>query len=153
MASETASQTRHIPAHSGSFSTRLVADASAIVDLLAGAPNTPAIAAALAPFLEVDVPEHFHVEALSALRGMMMRGDLAADRAERALQLLPELRVVRHPVEPLARVVWSMRDTLIAYDAAYLAVAQHIDAQLLTTDRGLTAAAQRDGRLLEVPAS
>jgi predicted nucleic acid-binding protein len=131
----------------------MVADASAIVDLLAGAPHAPAIAAALAPFPEIDVPEHFHVEALSALRGMLLRGDLAADRAERALQLLPELRVVRHPVEPLARAVWSMRDALTAYDAAYLAVAQNIDAQLLTTDRGLAAAAKQDGRMIAIAAS
>jgi hypothetical protein len=60
--------------------TRLVADASAIVDLLAGAPTAGAIAEALAAFPEIDVPEHFHVEALSALRGMLLRGDLAADR-------------------------------------------------------------------------
>jgi predicted nucleic acid-binding protein len=133
--------------------TRLVADASAVVDLLAGAPNAGAIAEALMPFPEIDVPEHFHVEALSALRGMLLRGDLAADRAERALQLLAELRVIRYPVEPLTRSIWSMRDTLTAYDAAYLAVAQNIDAQLLTTDRGLTAAARRAGRLIEVPAS
>ncbi len=130
--------------------TRLVADASAIVDLLAGAAHAPAIAAALAPFPEIDVPEHFHVEALSALRGMLLRGDLAADRAERALQLLAELRVVRHPVEPLTRSIWSMRDTLTPYDAAYLAVAQNIDGRLLTTDRGLAAAAKRDRRMIAI---
>lgn len=130
--------------------TRLVADASAIVDLLAGAPNAGAISAALAPFPEIDVPEHFHVEAISALRGMLLRGDIAADHAERALQLLPELRVVRHPVEPLTRSIWSMRDTLTAHGAAYLAVAQNIDAQLLTTDRGLAAVARRDQRLIEI---
>jgi predicted nucleic acid-binding protein len=130
--------------------TRLVVDAGAIVDVLAGAPNARPIAAALAPFSEIDVPEHFHVEAISALRGMLLRGDIAADHAERALQLLPELRVVRHPVEPLTRSIWSMRESLTAYDAAYLAVAQNIDAQLLTTDRGLAAAARRDRRLIEI---
>lgn len=130
--------------------TRLVADASAIVDLLAGASNASAIAAALAPIPEIDVPEHFHVEAIAALRGMLLRGDLAADRAERALQLLTELRVVRHPVEPLARAVWSMRDTLTPYAAAYLAVAQNLDAKLLTTDRRLAAAAHRDRRLVDL---
>jgi predicted nucleic acid-binding protein len=130
--------------------TRLVADASAIVDLLAGAPNAGSIAAALAPFPELDVPEHFHVEAISALRGMLLRGDLAADRAERALQLLAELRVVRHAVEPLTRTIWSMRDALTAYDAAYLAVAQNIDARLLTTDRALAAAARSDRRLVAI---
>jgi predicted nucleic acid-binding protein len=133
--------------------TRLVADASAIVDLLAGAPNAAAITAALAPFPEIDVPEHFHVEAISALRGLLLRRDLAADHAERALQLLAELRVVRHPIEPLMRAVWSMRDTLTAYDAVYLAVAQDIDAQLLTTDNALAAAARRDDRLNEIMGS
>jgi predicted nucleic acid-binding protein len=132
--------------------TRLVADASAIADLLAGAPAAGTIAAALAPFPEIDVPEHFHVEAISALRGLLLRRDLAADRAERALQLLTELRVVRHPIEPLTRIVWSLRDGLTAYDAAYLAVAQNIDAQLLTTDRALAAAARRDERLLAITA-
>jgi predicted nucleic acid-binding protein len=130
--------------------TRLVADASAIVDLLAGAPNAAAITAALAPFPEIDVPEHFHVEAISALRGLLLRGDLAADRAERGLQLLAELRLVRHPIEPLTRAIWAMRDSLTAYDAAYLAVAQNIDAQLLTTDQALAAAAQQDQRLVEI---
>jgi predicted nucleic acid-binding protein len=130
--------------------TRLVADASAIVDLLVSAPNAGAISTALAPFPEIDVPEHFHVEAIAALRGMLLCGDIAADHAERALQLLPDLRVVRHPVEPLTRSIWSMRDILTAYDAAYLAVAQNINARLLTTDRGLTAAARRDQRLIEI---
>ena len=132
---------------------RLVADASAIVDLLAGAPNAGAIAAALAPFPEIDVPEHFHVEAISALRGMLRRGDLAADHAERALQLLPELRVIRHPVEPLTRAVWSMRD-----DAHRVRRGlprrrpAHRTPRLLTTDRGLAVAGQQDGRLVEIAA-
>lgn len=72
--------------------------------------------------------------------------------AERAFQLLPELRIVRHPVEPLARSMWSMRDTLTAYDAACLAVAQNINARLLTTDRRLAAAAERDERLVKITA-
>lgn len=133
--------------------TRLVADASAIVDLLAGAPNAGAIATTLAPYPEIDVPEHFHVEAISALRGLLLRGDLAADRAERALQLLGELRVIRHPIEPLTRSIWALRDNLTAYDAAYLAVANHIDAQLLTTDQALAAAAQREQRLVAISAA
>ncbi|MDX6717866.1 MAG: hypothetical protein QOJ63_120, partial [Solirubrobacteraceae bacterium] len=47
--------------------TRLVADASAIVDLLSGAPRAAAIRTELAAVAELDVPEHFHVEAISAL--------------------------------------------------------------------------------------
>ncbi len=130
--------------------TRLVADASAIVDLLAGARRAPAIRAALSSVAELDVPEHFHVEAISALRGLLRRGDLAPEHADRALDLLVELRVVRHSVAPLARDIWQLRDTLSAYDAAYLAVARALDARIVTTDRGLANAARAGGRLLEL---
>ena len=129
---------------------RLVADASAVVDVLAGSPRADAIRVELSAVGELDVPEHFHVEAISALRGLLHRGELSPERADRALDLLLELRVVRHPVAPLAREIWALRESLSAYDAAYLALAQAIDAPLLTTDRGLAAAARNDGRLVEL---
>ena len=128
--------------------TRLVADASAVVDLLAGGRQAPAIRAALSTVAEVDVPEHFHVEAISALRGLLGRGDLSPERADRALDLLADLRVIRHPVMPLARDVWALRATHTAYDAGYLAVARALDARVLTTDAGLASAARSDGRLV-----
>jgi len=130
--------------------TRLVADASAVVDVLAGASTSPEIRRELSAVLELDVPEHFHVEAISALRGLLRRGDISPERADRALDLLVALRVVRHPVAVLAREIWALRDTLTAYDAAYLVLAQAIDARVLTTDRGLAAAARDDGRLAEL---
>jgi predicted nucleic acid-binding protein len=130
--------------------TRLVADASAVVDVLSGAPRAVAIRAELAAVAELDVPEHFHVEAISALRGLLRRGDLSPERADRALDLLGALRVVRHPVAPLAREIWAMRDALTAYDGAYLALARALDARILTTDRGLAAAARADRRLVEL---
>ncbi|MDX6689363.1 MAG: hypothetical protein QOG15_820, partial [Solirubrobacteraceae bacterium] len=116
--------------------TRLVADASAVVDLLSGAPGAAAIRTELSAVAELDVPEHFHVESISALRGLLRRGDLSPERADRALDLLLALRVVRHPVAPLARDVWALRGALTAYDAAYLALARALDARVLTTDRG-----------------
>ena len=130
--------------------TRLVADASAVIDVLAGSPRAGAIRVELAAVGELDVPEHFHVEAIAALRGMLRRGELSPERADRALDLLLELRVVRHPVAPLARDVWALRETLTAYDAAYLALAQAIHAPVLTTDQGLAAAARSAGRLVEL---
>jgi predicted nucleic acid-binding protein len=130
--------------------TRLVADASAVVDLLSGAPRAASIRSELSEVAELDVPEHFHVEAISALRGLRRRGDLSPERADRALDLLLSLRVVRHPVAPLARDVWALREALTAYDAAYLALARALDARILSTDGGLAAAARSDGRLVEL---
>jgi predicted nucleic acid-binding protein len=130
--------------------TRLVAAASAIVDLLSGAHRAPAIRRELSAVAELDVPEHFHVEAISALRGLLRRGALSPERADRALDLLGELRVLRHPTFPLARDIWALRDALTAYDAAYLVLARALDARLLTTDRGLAAAARSERRLVEL---
>lgn len=130
--------------------TRLVADASAVVDLLSGAPHAAAIRDELSDVAELDVPEHFHVEAISALRGLLRRGDLSPERADRALDLLFALRVVRHPVAPLARDVWTLREALPAHDAAYLALARALDTRVLTTDRGLAAAARSDHRLVDL---
>lgn len=130
--------------------SRLVADASAIVDVLAGAPRAAQVRDELSAVAELDVPEHFQVEAISALRGLLRRGDLSPERADRALDLLLSLRVVRHPVASLAREAWALRNVLTAYDAAYLALARALDARLLTTDRGLAAAARSDGRLVEL---
>ena len=38
---------------------------------------------------------------------------------------------------PLAQRVWSLRDVLTPYDAAYVALAEALDAPLLTADRSL----------------
>jgi predicted nucleic acid-binding protein len=130
--------------------TRLVADASAVVDLLSDAEGAPAIRAELSGVAELDVPEHFHVEAISALRGLLRRGDLSPERADRAPDLLLALRVVRHPVAPLVRDVWALREVPTAYDAAYPALARALDARVLTTDRALAAAARAESRLVEL---
>jgi predicted nucleic acid-binding protein len=46
----------------------IVADASAVADLLLARPQADAVRAPLTPHPELHVPEHFHVEVLSVLR-------------------------------------------------------------------------------------
>jgi predicted nucleic acid-binding protein len=126
----------------------IVADASAIVELLLARERAPAIRDALAPHPELHVPEHFHVEVLSVLRRYSIRRELSERRAAEALAALADLRAVRYPVMELADTVWDLRDRLSAYDAAYLALARHLEVELVTLDNGLAAAARADGRLL-----
>jgi predicted nucleic acid-binding protein len=102
--------------------------------------------------LGVHVPEHFHIEALSALRKKSLLGELAELRAAHSLSLLRRLRVVRFPVLELSDAIWELRHQLTAYDAAYLALARRLDAPLLTVDGGLAAAARAEGRIVELPA-
>ena len=41
---------------------------------------------------------------------------------------------MRHRHAPLRRRAWELRDRCSAYDAFYLALAEALDAELLTTD-------------------
>jgi predicted nucleic acid-binding protein len=129
----------------------IVADASAAVELLLARPRAGAIRAALEPHPELHVPEHFHVEVLSALRRFSIRRELSDRRSAVALEALGELRVIRYPVldlADLADAVWDLRPALTAYDAAYLALARRLDVRVVTIDGGLAAAARADGRLV-----
>jgi predicted nucleic acid-binding protein len=54
----------------------IVADSSAIVELLLAQPRANAIRSALSGHSELHVPAHFHVEVLSALRRYSLRGRL-----------------------------------------------------------------------------
>ncbi len=129
----------------------IVADASAVVELLLARPRAGAIRTVLEPHPELHVPEHFHVEVLSALRRYSIRRELSDRRSAVAIGALAELRAIRYPVIDLADAVWDLRPVLTAYDAAYLALARWLDLQVVTLDSGLAAAARGDGRLVLLP--
>lgn len=126
----------------------IVADASAIVEVLLAMPRAGEVRAALARHPELHVPEHFDVEALSGLRRYAIRGELTELRAAEALAALRDLRRLTYPVIRLADEIWGLREALTAYDAAYLALARRLDVGLVTLDGGLAAAAAREGRLV-----
>lgn len=126
----------------------IVADASAIAELLLARPAAAGIRAALSPHPELHVPEHFHVEVLSVLRRYAIRRELSQRRAAEVLAALADLRAIRYPVIELAEAVWELRSRLTAYDAAYLALARRLDVGLVTLDKGLAEAAAKEGRLV-----
>ncbi len=126
----------------------IVADASAIAELLLARPAAAGIRTALSRHPELHVPEHFHVELLSVLRRYAIRGELSQRRAAEALAALADLRAVRYPVIELADAIWDLRSELTAYDAAYLALAQRLNIGLITLDKGLATVAAKEGRLV-----
>jgi predicted nucleic acid-binding protein len=126
----------------------IVADASAMVEVLLAMPRAGEVRAALAEHPELHVPEHFNVEALSALRRYAIRGELSQLRAAEALAALRDLRSLTYPVIELADEIWGLRDALTAHNAAYLALARRLDVGLVTLAGGLAAAAAKEGRLV-----
>lgn len=114
----------------------IVLDASAVLDLLLATPEGRAVDLRLqASGEEVAAPHALDLEVAQVLRGMVARRELASERADRALDDLTRLPVVRYPEEVLLPRVWSLRQRATAYDAAYLALAEALDAVLLTSDR------------------
>ena len=121
---------------------KLVLDASAMVDLLLGAPPAPAIRLRLLG-AQLHTPAHFDAEVLSAL-GRLSRASLVPAVAVPAL--LPRVenaRIERHPVAPLLTGAWGRRGTLRLVDALYVELAERLDAPIISTDDRLVAAAAR----------
>lgn len=119
----------------------IVLDASAVVELLLGTELGHLVAARIAdPTQALHVPHLVDVEVSHALRRYVHSGDLDRASARAALAVLHELDVERHSHEPLLDRVWALRDNLTAYDAAYVALAEALDATLLTCDARLARA-------------
>jgi predicted nucleic acid-binding protein len=74
---------------------------------------------------------------LHALRGLSLRGTISPERARLALDRLRDTRFVRYPHATLTERIWELREDLTAYDAAYIALAEALDAPLITTDARL----------------
>lgn len=116
----------------------IVLDASAAVELLLGTPAGRIVARRLiADGGPVHAPHLLDVEVVSALRHAVARRLVDAQRGAEALDDLAELATVRYPHAPLLARVWTLRSRLSAYDAIYVALAEELDAPLLTRDRRL----------------
>ena len=85
-------------------------------------------------------PDLLRVEVLSVIRRQVSRKQLGLQRAEEAVADLLDLPVTVFPTAPLLRRVWELRGSISAYDACYLALAEALDATLVTADTRLAAA-------------
>lgn len=119
----------------------IVADASAIVHALVGREPSEEVLAALSG--EVAVPHLVDVEVLSALRGLALGHQVTDAEAEQAWRVHLDLAMTRYELEPVAARVWQLRHRYSAYDATYLALAEALDAPLVTCDAALTAGGHR----------
>jgi predicted nucleic acid-binding protein len=88
----------------------------------------------------LHVPHLFEVEVMNVLRRYALNGSLSTERARLALKRLFDMRITRYPHTALLSRIWELKDNITAYDAAYVALAETLDAPLLTTDRRLAQA-------------
>lgn len=109
-------------------------DASAVVDFVLRFPRGSGVGRELRRAEGVGVPQHFDLEAMSALRKLESRGVVDGARARRAVRAVLSLRARRHDLRPLTTRIWQLRTNMTVYDAAYVALAATIGGTLVTTD-------------------
>src|SRR4051794_18609183 len=86
------------------------------------------------------VPELTDLEVASVWRRALRSGRLDERRARLALDDLAAAPIVRAPHGALLPRIWELRQNLTPYDAAYVALAEALEAPLLTADRRLARA-------------
>jgi len=120
--------------------TVLVVDASVLVVALADDGGDGDMARARLRGEDLAAPELLDLEVASVLRGHLITGAIDARRASLALADLAAVPVQRAPHRPLLARSWELRENLTIYDAAYVALAEALRADLLTGDRRLARA-------------
>jgi predicted nucleic acid-binding protein len=115
----------------------IVVDAAAVVDALTGLGDAQSLRERL-EVEELHAPTVLDYEVVSSLRGLTRGRILSVARAEDLLADFEDLPVRRWPfADALRRRVFQLRDSISAYDAAYVALAEALDCPLVTRDARL----------------
>ena len=118
----------------------LVVDASVLVELVADTPEASRLRERLVADADQHAPHLIDAEVLSAIERKHRAGALDATRRSQAiadLQLWPGERWSHRILLPRA---WELRHNVRSYDALYVALAEALDAPLITLDRRLVTA-------------
>jgi predicted nucleic acid-binding protein len=126
----------------------IVVDASA----LAGALLDPEVGAAFRERISknretLHAPHLLDLEVAQVFRRYALQSLMTAERSEEAFRLLRALRITRYAPHILLPRIWALRWNITAYDAAYVALAELLDAPLLTSDARLAASAGHTARI------
>lgn len=126
----------------------IVVDASALLEFLLQTSLGARVEARL--FGEEDelhAPHLLDVEITQGLRRLVRTGEVSAGRAEAAIADLTDLDLHRHAHLDLLDRAWKLRDNISAYDAMYVALAEAIEAPMVTCDSPLAKAAGHRARI------
>ena len=77
----------------------------------------------------------------------MRTGEVSSGRAEEAIADLTDLDLHRHAHLDLLDRAWKLRDNISAYDAMYVALAEAIEAPIITCDNPLATAPGHRARI------
>lgn len=117
----------------------LVLDASALFEVVADTPRAESVRTLM---LDDDpaAPHLIDAEVTAVIRVQHRHGHLDDTAARQAVADLSSWPGRRWPHRPLLARVWDLRDNLRAYDALYVALAESLDAPLVTLDARIAGA-------------
>ncbi|MCC6172719.1 MAG: type II toxin-antitoxin system VapC family toxin [Gammaproteobacteria bacterium] len=116
----------------------IVVDASAVLELLLRTEKAVALDALLLNGLEtMHAPHLLDVEIVQTLRRLVLGAQLTGSRAAQAIDDFTQLVIERHAHTDLLARAWQLRSSITAYDAMYVALAEALDAPLVSCDTRL----------------
>jgi len=119
----------------------IVLDASAVLEwLLQTKVGSTVEARIFSEAVTLHAPHLVDIEVTQVLRRYVKKGLITRSRGDQALEDLVDLSLTRYPHDVLLSRISALRDNLTAYDAAYVALAEALDAPLVTCDTKIAAA-------------
>ncbi len=125
----------------------LVVDSSVIVETFATVDPPTRLISRLAADGDLHAPQLIDTEVLAVLRRMTLHGTIDIRHAEAVRADFANLRLTRYAHQPLGDRVWALRHNLSAYDATFVALAELLQAPLVTCDARLASAPGHDARI------
>lgn len=126
----------------------IVLDASAAIEWLLQTDSGERVGKRIfLPRETLHAPHLLDVEVTQVLRRYAALGVVTLSRAEEVLQDLQDLRLRRYPHFLLLHRAWELRDNLTAYDAVYVALAEMLEATLVTCDARIASAPRHRARV------
>ena len=124
-----------------------VVDASALLEILLQTSAAAQVSRILQPSEILCAPHLIDLEVTQALRRYVAANKIPPPRALEALEILANFPLERHPHLPLLGRIWDLRANLTTYEAAYVALAEELDARLVTCDKALAHAPGHHARV------
>ena len=119
----------------------IVLDASAAIEWLLQSPAGVKIDQRIfGPSESLHAPHLLDLEVAQVLRRYVREKTITAERGQEALDDFGDLPLSRYPHNLLIPRIWELRATLTAYDGAYVALAELLDATLLCCDAKIASA-------------